>query len=110
MQTSTLMMIFFILLLVISIWKIYAFLPNKQLLDDDTTKESQEQLHNLMIKVIKQNGEDLDNKRLFELMLKNKDFNREKFWRFNQNRLNNLLSNYFLQHSNIKSIKDIYNM
>lgn len=110
MQTSTLMMIFFILLLIISIWKIYAFLPNKQLQDDDTTKESQEQLENLMIKVIKQNGKNLDNKKLFDLMLHDENFDKKKFWRFNQNRLNHLLSNYFIKNQNIKSIEDIYNM
>lgn len=88
------MMIFFILLLIVSIWKIYAFLPNKQLLDDDTTKEAQEALKAIMIKVINQNITDLDNKKLFELIINDNDFDKKRFWRFNQNKLNNLLSNY----------------
>jgi hypothetical protein len=94
MQTSTIMMIFFILLLIVSIWKIYAFLPNKQLLDDDTTKEAQEALKAIMIKVINQNITDLDNKKLFELIINDNDFDKKRFWRFNQNKLNHLLSNY----------------
>lgn len=94
METSTLMMIFFILFLIISIWKIYAFLPSKQLADDDTTKEAQDALRVLMIKIMSEKGSDIDNKELFELMINDVEFDKEKFWRFNQNKLNNLLSNY----------------
>ncbi|ABB43790.1 hypothetical protein Suden_0510 [Sulfurimonas denitrificans DSM 1251] len=94
METSTLMMIFFIIFLAISIWKIYAFLPSKQLSDDDTTKEAQETLRELMIKIMEKNSSEIDNKKLFELMISDAEFNKEKFWRFNQNKLNNLLSNY----------------
>ncbi|MFA5460644.1 MAG: hypothetical protein WC274_01040 [Sulfurimonas sp.] len=94
MQTSTMMMIFFVLLLIVSIWKIYAFLPNEQLLDDDTTKEAQNTLKELMIKVIKENSADIDSKKLFELMINDAEFDKERFWRFNQNKLNNLLSKY----------------
>ncbi|HUH41761.1 MAG TPA: hypothetical protein VLZ29_01465 [Sulfurimonas sp.] len=94
MQTSTMMMIFFVLLLIVSIWKIYAFLPNEQLLDDDTTKEAQNTLKELMIKVIKENSADIDSKKLFELMVNDAEFDKERFWRFNQNKLNNLLSKY----------------
>ncbi len=108
LETSTWMMLFFILSLAVSIWKIYAFLPNKQLEDDDTTQESQEQLKNLMIKVIKKNGGDLNNKSLLELMIKDEDFDKKRFWRFNENRLNQLLLRYFLQNRNTKNIKDIY--
>jgi len=94
MQTSTVMVIFFILLLIVSIWKIYAFLPNRQLEDDDTTKESQETLRALMIKVMKENGNHVENRELFKLMINDAEFNKERFWRFNQNKLNHLLSNY----------------
>lgn len=109
-ETSTWMMLFFVLSLVVSIWKIYAFLPNKQLEDDDTTKEAQEELQRIMIKVIKQNGADLDVKKLFELMKDNEEFDKKRFWRFNENRLNQLLLHYFLQNPSIKSIKDIKNI
>jgi hypothetical protein len=107
-EISTYMVLFFVLSLAVSIWKIYAFLPNKQLEDDDTTKESQEILKNLMIKVIVKNNGDLDNKKLFELIKNDEEFDNKRFWRFNENRLNQLLLNYFLQNPSIKNIKDIY--
>jgi len=107
-QTSHLMMIFFILFFAVSFWKIYAFLPNRQLADDDTTEEAQEQLQKLMIKVIKNNHADLDNKKLFDLMITDEDFDKERFWRFNENRLNRILSSYFLQNPHLKNLEDIY--
>lgn len=94
METSTLMMLFFILFLIISIWKIYAFMPSKQLADDDTTKEAQDTLRSLMIKIIKENGHEIDNKKLFELITNDATFDKKRFWRFNQNKLNHLLSKY----------------
>ena len=52
LDVKTWMMIFFILTLIVSIWKIYAFLPNKELPDDDTTAESKDELLKLIIKII----------------------------------------------------------
>jgi len=102
------MMIFFILFFAISFWKIYAFLPNRQLEDDDTTKEAKDELQKLMIKVIKNNYRDLDNKKLFNLMIADDEFDKERFWRFNENRLNQLLSSYYLQNPHLKNMEDIY--
>ncbi len=107
-QTSYLMMIFFVLFFAVSFWKIYAFLPNRQLEDDDTTKEAQEELQILMLKVIRKNSGDLDSKKLFNLMITDEEFDKEKFWRFNENRLNRVLSSYFLQNPHLKNIGDIY--
>ncbi|MCK9453953.1 MAG: hypothetical protein WCY51_08835 [Sulfurimonas sp.] len=107
-STSSLMLIFFALLFIVSFWKIYAFLPNKQLEDDDTTEESQEQLQHLMIKVIRENGGDLDTKELFNLIATDQEFDKKRFWRFNQNRLNKMLDLYFLQNPHLKNIEDIY--
>ena len=107
-QTSNLMLIFFILFFAVSFWKIYAFLPNRQLEDDDTTEEAQKQLQSLMIKVIKNNNADMDSKKLLNLMIADEDFNKERFWRFNENRLNRLLSSYFLQNPHLKDLKDIH--
>ncbi|MGE4420389.1 MAG: hypothetical protein AB7D38_11250 [Sulfurimonas sp.] len=107
-ETSSLMMIFFILLFAVSFWKIYAFLPNKQLEDDDTTKEAQEELQHLMLKVIKKNGGNLESKKLFDLMITDEEFDKKKFWRFNENRLNRVLFSYFLQNPHLKNIEDIY--
>ena len=102
------MLIFFIILLVVSIWKIYAFLPNKQLADDDTTKESQEELLKVILKVIKESNGELNHTQLFEKVKNDENFDEKRFWRFNQNRLNQLLNYYHLENSHTSCIKDIY--
>ena len=101
-------MIFFIIALVISIWKIYVFLPNKPLEDDDTTQEVQDNLVNLMLKVIKENHGAIDVNELLVKMQTDEDFDNERNWRFNLNKLNQLLSGYFIKNPNTKSIADIY--
>lgn len=108
LETSTWMLLFFLALLGVSIWKIYAFLPNKQLADDDTTPQSQEELLALMLDTICKNGPRLDAKKLFTLMHSREDFDKERFWRFNQNRLNRLLEAYYLKYPHLSSIEDIY--
>lgn len=108
LSTSTWMLIFFILFLITSIWKIWAFLPNKQLADDDKTEESEHELNNLMIKVIEEKKGELDEKQLFLHMTTNESFNSELFWRFNLNRLKQLLNVYYMQNPNTQSIKGIY--
>ncbi|MEA1954987.1 MAG: hypothetical protein U9N02_00660 [Campylobacterota bacterium] len=109
LNTSTWMMISFIILLIVSIWKIYAFLPNKELKDDDTTQDSHNELINLMIKVIKENNGDLEAGILYIKMLEDENFDSKHFWRFNHNRLNQLLNKYYVENEDINSIKDIYN-
>jgi hypothetical protein len=106
-DTQTLMMIFFILFLVVSIWKISAFLPNKVLADDDTTPASNDELLRIMLRVI-QNNENLSEKKLFELMREDAEFDQKHFWRFNQNRLKHLLNKYYLENAELHSIGDIY--
>ena len=88
-DTSTLMMVLFIFAFVISMWKIYVFLPNKELADDDTTKESQDEL----VSIIKKhaNKGNVHSKELLKMIKNDEDFDKEHFWRFNQNKLNQLL-------------------
>lgn len=107
-STATWMLLFFILFLAISIWKISAFLPNKPLLDDDKTEEATEELEKLMLKVILQKKGLLDEKELFFAMSKDEDFNSELFWRFNLNRLKNLLRNYYTKNPSTTNITSIY--
>lgn len=107
-NTSTWMLIFFILLLLISIYKIYVFLPNKPLADDDTTKESQEELLKVILKVIKESQGELSHEELFANVKSDETFDEKKFWRFNQNRLNQLLNYYYLENPHTKNITDIY--
>ena len=73
-DTSTLMMIFFILFLTVSIWKIYVFLPTKELADDDTTEESKKDLTNIMLKTIKNSDGKLSIDELFVKIEKSEDF------------------------------------
>jgi hypothetical protein len=111
MDIETIMIIAFAVALIISIWKIYVFLPKKQLEDDDTTKEATEKLTDITIRSIieghEKNGS-MTHKELFEHISSHKDFDKEHFWRFNQNRLNQLLRSYHLRHPHTSSLKDIY--
>lgn len=108
-DTSTQMMIFFIILLVVSIWKIYAFLPNKALADDDTTKESHDELITLVLNTIKNSNGKLTLNELFLQVTDDTAFDSTHYWRFNHNRLNKLLEQYYLENENINSIEGIYN-
>ena len=96
-DTETWMMLFFILFLLISIWKIWAFLPNKQLDDDDKTEEATEELKRLMYKVISEKEGKITPRELFQEMNKDEEFDAQLFWRFNLNRLNQLLANQTIE-------------
>lgn len=109
LETSTLMMLFFLLVLFISIWKIYVFLPKKELLDDDRTKESQDELLKITLHVIESSDGNLSVAELFKEIKEHSSFDKNHYWRFNQNRLNQLLSSYYLKYPHTKSIADIYN-
>ncbi|MEA3369755.1 MAG: hypothetical protein U9Q40_00275 [Campylobacterota bacterium] len=107
-DTSTLMMIFFIIVLVISIWKIYAFLPNKELPDDDTTDEAKKELTNIVLNTIKGSDGKLTIDELFVKVEEREEFDSQKYWRFNKNRLKQLLNVYYIENPNTKSIEDIH--
>ena len=109
LETSTWMMIFFIISFVVSIWKVSAFLPSKVLEDDDTTQEAQTYLTSLMIQTIQNNSAKISVDELYIYMIENEDFNKEKFWRFNKNRLIKLLDLYYLKNPHANSIEDIFN-
>lgn len=92
LDTSTIMMIVFIFAFIVSIWKIYPFLQTRTLKDDDTTPSSQAQLRELLLKHLgNENKETVNTKELLEKMRNDKDFDKKHFWRFNQNKLNQLL-------------------
>jgi len=107
-NTSTIMMIFFITALIIGVWKIYAFLPSRRLKDDDTTKESQAELISIMLRIIKSSDKELSPQELFKRVCDDKDFDKQHYWIFNQNRLNQLLNSYYLKYPPAQSIADIY--
>jgi len=90
LDTSTIMMIVFIVAFVISIYKVYAFMPNKQLLDDDTTPEAQEELLNIILKHL--DKENINTKELVEKVKNDEEFDSKHFWRFNENKLIQILN------------------
>jgi len=106
--TSTWMLIFFIFFMIVSLWKIWAFLPNKKLADDDTTQEATQELEKLMLKIILQTEGQVDEKELFFKMSKDEDFDGQLFWRFNLNRLKHLLNSYYIKNPDTTNIETIY--
>lgn len=100
------MMGVFLLALVLSIWKVYEFLPNKELEDDDNTQASLEQLTKIMLETIQKSAKPLSEKGLFLGMKANENFDEKHFWRFNENKLNQLLQRYYTLH-HINSIQEI---
>jgi hypothetical protein len=97
----------FIIALILSLWKIYKFLPNKQLADDDNTPESFEQLTNIMLDVIRSSDAPLSHKELYIAMISHNNFDNKHFWRFNENKLHQLLRRYYIQN-NLNSIEEIH--
>ncbi len=94
------MMLAFILALGLSFWKLYMFMPNKPLADDDTTKESIEELTHLLYKNMSVIEVPLlDNKSLYESIISDNNFDKKHFWRFNENRLHQLLEQQYLKYN-----------
>lgn len=104
----SLMMAGFIFFLGLSLWKVYKFLPTKQVEDDDNTEESIEQLTFIMLDVFKNFNTPPTHNELFIAMIEHNNFDKKHFWRFNQNKLNNLLLKYYAKN-NLTSIEDLYN-
>lgn len=96
----------FILALGFSGWKLYAFIPNGPLEDDDTDGASVKELKTIMYDVIA-DGE-LDEQRILTKMKAHPEFDQQHFWRFNQNRLRQLLKAHFLDFPHHETIEHIY--
>ena len=105
---SAWMMIAFVLALILTGWKLYYFMPSKQLQDDDTTPESQNELISLVLEIIKGSDGELNEKELHNMVKEHENFNVEHFWRFNENRLKQLLHLHYLKNPDTNSIKDIH--
>ncbi len=105
---STWMMIAFIVALGLSAWKMYKFMPTKQLKDDDTTPQAQSELMDLVLNIIKGSHGELSEKELHALVTNHEDFDNEHFWRFNENKLKQLLHIHYAKNPDTKCIKDIH--
>ena len=108
LSTSTWMMIAFVVGTALSIWKMYPFLVNRTLEDDDTGEDSHNYLVELMHKVLKEMDETPDAKSLHERITEHEEFDKEKFWRFNLNKFNQLLNIHYSKHPHLNSIEDIH--
>lgn len=93
------MMAAFIAGLALSLYKVYLFLPQKPLADDDTTPESVELLERIMIE---SHSPELDHSKLYAAMLKHPKFDPKHFWRFNENRLHHLIEHYRFKEPNFR--------
>ncbi len=105
---STWMMIAFVIGTLLSIWKVYPFLVNRVLKDDDTGEDSHTYLVEHMHKVLKEQKDVPSAKTLHEKMVAHPEFDKERFWRFNENKLNQLLHRYFGENQDMNSIEDIH--
>ena len=100
------MMLAFLLALGLSGWKLYAFIPNESLDDDDTNATSVKELKAIMYDVIS-DGE-LDEQRIITKMKEHPAFDHAHFWRFNHNRLKQLLNAHFLDFPHHENIEHIF--
>ena len=107
-STSTWMMIAFVAAMILSIWKMYPFLINKKLEDDDTGEDAHNDLIKHLYTVLEELEETPDEKKLHELMVNHKDFNKERFWRFNLNKLKQLLFRHYTEKPHLSSLEDIH--
>lgn len=89
----------FIVALGLSSWKMIAFLPSKPLSDDDTTVESIELLEKIMFE---SNQEGMSEEALLETMKRHAQFDANHFWRFNLNKLQQLIRSYRLKEPNFR--------
>jgi len=83
-------------------------MPNETLVDDDTTPQAQTKLMDLILKIIKGSNGELSEKELIELVTLDEEFDKEHFWRFNENKLKQLLLTHYMNNPDTSSIKDIH--
>ncbi len=112
MSVQTIMFIAFILGLLLAVGKLYVFMSSKTLPDDDSNEASKEELTTLMLDVIERehrHDAPLSEQELFEYIVRHEAFDKEHYWRFNQNKLNQLLRRYYAIYPHTGSIPAIYN-
>ncbi len=111
MTIETAMMLAFLIVTGLSVWKFYMFFPSKPLSDDDTNSASLDELTDIMLHVIRTRHRPdapLDTPKLLEHMSAHPRFDKEHYWRFNENKLNQLLRRFYAMHPETSSIPDIY--
>ena len=108
LNTSTWMMIAFVIGMILSMWKIYPFLVNRTLEDDDTGEDSHTLLVDIMYEVLKEFKKVPTLNELHDAIKAHEKFDTKKLWRFNPNKLNQLLNRHYLENEHLNSIADIH--
>ncbi len=101
----------FLAALGLSVWKVYLLIPNKPLPDNDTNPLAIEELSNLMVRCIVELYETeqaATPELLYNRMVNHQSFDQDHYWRFNQNRLNQLLTHYYLNNPPASTPQHIY--
>ncbi len=99
----------FLLVVGLGFWKLALFFPSKALKDDDTTPEATEQLMQIMFHCIIDHCDRHDcmsERELYVRMCAHPEM--ERFWRFNENRLKQLLRRYYLLYPQAATLEEIY--
>ncbi|WP_457744291.1 hypothetical protein [Sulfurimonas sp.] len=108
LSLSTWMMVAFVIGMILSMWKIYKFLPTRTLVDDDTGEDTHDLLIDILYQILQELEEVPSVNELHTKMTEHKDFDEKKLWRFNPNKLNQLLNKHYLKNEHLHSIKDIH--
>lgn len=87
--------------LILTVWKLYAFLPLRRLEDDDTTPESVELLERIMVETDR-SAPGMNDEALYAAMTRHPEFDPVHFWRFNPNRLRHLIEHYRFKHPDFR--------
>lgn len=101
------MLITFLVLFVLSIWKLKPFLSTKELKDDDRTPESIEILYGYIFEVLKHES-DITIEELFESIISLESFDKEHFWRLNPNRIRLLVNEFYAKNPEVQTLKEMY--
>ena len=86
----------------------YPFLINRTLEDDDTGEDSHEHLLTLTYKVLENFQQAPTSKELHQKILEHDEFDAKRHWRFNLNKLHQLLHKHYLKNEHLSSIEDIH--
>ena len=108
LNTSTWMMIAFVIGMILSMWKIYPFLVNRTLEDDDSGEDVHTLLVDIMYEVLKEFKSVPTLNELHDAIKAHEKFDTKKLWRFNPNKLNQLLNRHYLESEHLNSIEDIH--
>ncbi len=104
------MLISFVFLFGLSVWKLRFFLSTHTLKDDDRTPQAKATLDTHLreaIKTLQEEELELSIELLYERMIEHPEFDREFFWRFNPNRLRMMIDEYYARYLTCQKIEDI---